>query len=57
MTTEQEEREPMREGADRPGLDADVEDVESGEKSDSDAGSRSEEVERAAEREADAAEG
>ena len=55
MTTEQEEREPTREGADRPGLDADVEDVESGENSD--AGSRAEEVERAAEREADAAEG
>lgn len=55
MRTEHEERAPTREGADRPGLDTDVEDVESGEKSDT--GSRAEEVERAAEREADAAEG
>jgi hypothetical protein len=48
---ESEEREDDRE---RPGLDSDVEEVESGDKP---AGSRAEEVERAAEREADAAEG
>ncbi len=45
MTTEQEERDPTRESADRPGLDTDVEQVERGDK---DPGTRAEEVERAA---------
>jgi hypothetical protein len=54
MTAEPERRDHKPEQTDRPGLETDVEDVESGESGE---GSRSEEVDRAAEREADAAEG
>jgi hypothetical protein len=54
MTENPERRDHTPEQSDRPGLETDVEDVESGEAGE---GSRSEEVERAAEREADAAEG
>jgi hypothetical protein len=54
MTSKPERRDHEPEQTDRPGLETDVEDVESGESGE---GSRSEEVERAAQREADAAEG